>query len=245
MTVYEKWTTTNKGISIQRLGGVDSDFAPFLQHAGVPSIDLYYGRDFPVYHTAFDSYNWMTTYGDPLFQRHMAVAGIWGLLALHLANDPIVPLNYLTYTAELQEYTKVLSNLLEGSVTLRPIIASIQQLAAAAKEAEEEVKKLKEQENVGDLLVLKKRILNDRLMFAERGFLDAEGLQGKQWFKHLVYGPSSDLESKLVFFPGIIDAISRSKRTNKTEGQAAIQHEIWRVARAIQRAAYALKGELT
>jgi hypothetical protein len=31
-------------LQIQRLGGVDSDFAPFLQHAGIPSIDIYYGR---------------------------------------------------------------------------------------------------------------------------------------------------------------------------------------------------------
>ncbi|XP_028116860.1 probable glutamate carboxypeptidase AMP1 isoform X2 [Camellia sinensis] len=75
VSLYERWTTTNKRVNIQRLSGVDSDFAPFLQHAGVPSIDLYYGRDFPVYHTAFDSYNWMIKYGDPLFQRH--VAGVY------------------------------------------------------------------------------------------------------------------------------------------------------------------------
>lgn len=31
-------------LQIQRLGGVDSDFAPFVQHAGVPSVDIYYGR---------------------------------------------------------------------------------------------------------------------------------------------------------------------------------------------------------
>ena len=28
--------------------------------------------DFPVYHTAFDSYNWMTESGDPFFQRQVA-----------------------------------------------------------------------------------------------------------------------------------------------------------------------------
>lgn len=32
------------GLQIQRLSRVDSDFAPFVQHAGVPSIDVYYGR---------------------------------------------------------------------------------------------------------------------------------------------------------------------------------------------------------
>lgn len=31
-------------LQIQRLSGVDSDFASFLHHAGVPSVDLYYGR---------------------------------------------------------------------------------------------------------------------------------------------------------------------------------------------------------
>lgn len=45
---------------------------------------------------------------------------------------------------------------------------------------------LRQQEVTGDSVMLKKRALNDRLMLAERGFLDAEGLQGRQWFKHLV-----------------------------------------------------------
>lgn len=31
-------------LQIQRLSGVDSDFAPFLQHIGVPSVDIYYGK---------------------------------------------------------------------------------------------------------------------------------------------------------------------------------------------------------
>ncbi|KAL6997872.1 glutamate carboxypeptidase II [Sarracenia purpurea var. burkii] len=230
--------------------------------------------DFPVYHTAFDSYDWMVNYGDPLFHRHVAITGVWGLVALHLADDAVLPLNYLSYVTQLQSapeenertrdkhrehkclmksvtmlivrvYTNVLSNMLEDSVSLHPITASIQELATAAKEEEEEAKKLREQETLGNLLVLKKRTLNDRLMFAERGFLDAEGLKGRQWFKHLIYGPCRYHESKLVFFPGIVDAIAESRRMNKKEGQAAIQHEVWRVARAIQRAAFALRGELT
>ncbi|XP_041025914.1 probable glutamate carboxypeptidase AMP1 [Juglans microcarpa x Juglans regia] len=244
-TVYERWAATNIGIHIQRLSGVDSDFAPFLQHAGVPSVDLYYGRDFPVYHTAFDSYNWMTNYGDPLFQRHVAVAGIWGTLALHLADDSILPFNYLSYADQLQGYKNILSNILNGSVSLHPLTTSIQELASSAKEAENEAKILQKQETTDDSVVLKKRALNDRLMHAERGFLDADGLQGRQWFKHLIYGPPSDYESKLVFFPGVADAISGSARMSRKERKAAIQHEIWRAARAIQRAARALKGEFT
>ncbi|KAK4581879.1 hypothetical protein RGQ29_025154 [Quercus rubra] len=247
-TVYEKWAATNAGTNIQRLSGVDSDFAPFVQHAGVPSIDIYYGRDFPVYHTAFDSYEWMTNNGDPLFHRHVAVAGIWGLVALHLADDSILPFNYLSYAEQLQRYKVFLSNLLgedKAKVSLHPLTTSIQELVSAAKEAEDEAKILRQQETTGDSVVLKNRALNDRLILAERGFLDVDGLQGRQWFKHLIYGPPGDHESKLDFFPGIADAISQSARMSRKESQAAIQHEIWRVSRAIQRAARALKGELT
>ncbi|KAK4581881.1 hypothetical protein RGQ29_025154 [Quercus rubra] len=142
-TVYEKWAATNAGTNIQRLSGVDSDFAPFVQHAGVPSIDIYYGRDFPVYHTAFDSYEWMTNNGDPLFHRHVAVAGIWGLVALHLADDSILPFNYLSYAEQLQRYKVFLSNLLgedKAKVSLHPLTTSIQELVSAAKEAEDEAK---------------------------------------------------------------------------------------------------------
>lgn len=58
-----------------------------------------------------------------------------------------------------------------------------------------------------------------------------------------IYGPRGDSQSKIEFFPGIADAIYR--RTEDEGRQATIQHEIWRVARAIQRAATALRGEFT
>ncbi|KAK8708543.1 hypothetical protein V6N13_059581 [Hibiscus sabdariffa] len=53
--------------NIERLTGVDSDIAPFLQHVGVPSVDIYYGRDF----LAFDSFHWVINYADPFFWRHV------------------------------------------------------------------------------------------------------------------------------------------------------------------------------
>lgn len=58
-----------------------------------------------------------------------------------------------------------------------------------------------------------------------------------------IYGPRGDTESKIAFFPGIADAISQRRKGG--DGQATIRHEIWRVARAIQRAACALRGEFT
>uniref|UniRef100_A0A0A0LEA0 glutamate carboxypeptidase II n=1 Tax=Cucumis sativus TaxID=3659 RepID=A0A0A0LEA0_CUCSA len=244
-TVHDTWTAENGIGNIERLGAVNSDFAAFVQHAGVPSVDVYYGRDFPVYHTAFDTYDWMANYGDPLFHRHVTVGSIWGLLALRLSDDLILPFSYISYANQLQAYKDTLNHLLDGSVSLHSLSSSIEELKFAAQEIENEAKRLREQEASSDVALFQKRALNDRLMLAERGFLDVDGLRGHPWFKHLVYGPLSNYESALVYFPGIADAVSESKVINKRELEELIQHEIWRVARAIRRAAAALKGELS
>nr|AXY97460.1 Peptidase M28 family protein [Populus tomentosa] len=158
--------------------------------------------DFPVYHTAFDSYEWLTKHADSLFHHHVAVAGIWGLLALHLADESILPFDYHSYVEQLQGHTGSLSKLLDWNISLHALVNSIQELASAAKVVEHEIK------SRGDYVDLKLRVLNDRLMPAERGFLDAEGLRARQWFKHLL--PPSDYESKLDFFHGIANALSQS-----------------------------------
>ncbi|KAK4757396.1 hypothetical protein SAY87_018697 [Trapa incisa] len=243
-TVYKTWTEANKGINIERLSGVDSDYSPFLQYAGIPSVDIYYGRDFPVYHTAYDTYDWMAKNGDPTFQRHVSASGIWGLLALHLADDPIIPFNYVSYAIQLQGYVDVLSKLLSGSISLHPLSSSIQALHSAAKEVQAKAAELRSPVSIEEDAVLMRRAVNDQLMLAERGFLDADGLQGRKWFKHLIYGPHGDYGSKLRFFPSIADAMKlvESRDIKESEGNAVIQHEIWRVSRAIQRAADALRG---
>ncbi|CAA6675310.1 unnamed protein product [Spirodela intermedia] len=191
MTVYQTWTEANGRAEVRSqssfpgqaalffirhllwLGRADSDFTSFLHHAGVPSLDMYFGKDYPVYHTVFDSYDWMKKHGDPSFHRHVAVAEIWGLVALHLADDQIIPFDYLSYAARLQEHSSAMSSLLGDAVTMQPMNASLCELVASASEAKEEGQ-------------LRRRALNDRLMLAERGFLAAEGLRGRPWFKHLV-----------------------------------------------------------
>ncbi|XP_048137606.1 probable glutamate carboxypeptidase AMP1 isoform X2 [Rhodamnia argentea] len=212
-TVYEMWAKADGGDNIQRLSGIDSDYAPFLQYAGIPSVDIYYGK----------------------------AAGVWGLLALRLADDLILPFNYLSYANQLQGYVDIVINLLEGNISVHPLTLSIQALVSVAKEVELEAEKLSVERMTGELGVLRRRALNDRLMLAERGFLDADGLPYGRWFKHLVYGPS-DYRSKISFFPGVAEAIWRSAGMRGGEGRAPIQHEIWRVARAIQRVADVLGG---
>ncbi|XP_066328296.1 probable glutamate carboxypeptidase VP8 isoform X2 [Miscanthus floridulus] len=243
--IHDTWNEMSGGIKIERLARTDSDFAPFLHHAGIPSVDLYYGEEFPGYHTALDTYNWMEKHGDPLFLRHLAITEIWGLLALRLANDPVLPFDYQAYSSQLQEHIKAFSALTSNSQAVNLMNGFINDLSAAAMEVLKEMKKLQQLDLYDEHARMWRRLLNDRLLLAERSFLQPEGLQGRGWFKHLLYSPPEDYESKFSFFPGIADAISRSANLSDKEREGAMQHEVWKVCRAIQRAASVLRGEFS
>lgn len=245
ITVYQTWVARNGGIRIERLSRADSDFTAFLHHAGVPVTDIYFGEDYPFYHTILDNYEWMEKHGDPSFRRHVATSEIWGLLALRLADDLILPFAYISYANQLQEHANALTSWLDSSQDIAPLHASILEFAAAAKEAHDESKKFEVLGLAeGSTSCLRLRAFNDRLMLVERAFLESEGLSGRPWFKHMLYSPPKDSSGKLFFFPGIADAISESKSSTNAR-RLKIDHEIWRVARAIRRAADVLRGELT
>jgi Zn-dependent M28 family amino/carboxypeptidase len=57
---------------IDRLGvlGSGSDYTAFIHHLGVPSMDMNFGPKsgtYGVYHSIYDSFTWMDTFGDPGF----------------------------------------------------------------------------------------------------------------------------------------------------------------------------------
>src|SRR5213593_189985 len=84
--------------------GSGSDYTPFLQHLGVPALDMGFGGDYGVYHSAYDSFYWMSHFGDPTFQYHVAAAQIWGTIAMRLADAAGLPLDYTDYAAQLREF---------------------------------------------------------------------------------------------------------------------------------------------
>ena len=100
--------------SVGALGG-GSDYAPFINHLGIASVDFGFGSDgsFPVYHSvcvpsllslrwpaqpaqgalpnSYDSFTWMEKFGDPTFQSHTLAATIWGLLAMRFSTQVRAP----------------------------------------------------------------------------------------------------------------------------------------------------------
>ncbi|GER25138.1 N-acetylated-alpha-linked acidic dipeptidase 2 [Striga asiatica] len=204
--------------------------------------------DYPVYHSLYDDFVWMTKFGDPMFQKHVAVASLSGLVALRLADDEILPFNYTSYALELQKCAEELkSRLLNRTVTLDPLFKSINDLEKAAANINIERKAFMESKGWSSVRIdeQKARDLNDRLMMTERAFTDSDGLTGRSWYKHLIYGPSKTDEYGSSAFPGVDDAIGNALDLNTAESWSSVQHEIWRVARVITQASLCLGGKLT
>uniref|UniRef100_A0A453FFM7 Transferrin receptor-like dimerisation domain-containing protein n=1 Tax=Aegilops tauschii subsp. strangulata TaxID=200361 RepID=A0A453FFM7_AEGTS len=116
-----------------------------------------------------------------------AVASVWGLIALRLADDEIIPFNYVSYASELEESSKVVEDGCPGcAVSFSPLHKSIKQLEKAAMKIHMEKKVLQADKwglNTRER-TLKVREMNDRLMMAERAFTNREGLAGRPWYKH-------------------------------------------------------------
>ncbi|KAI5000318.1 hypothetical protein ZWY2020_004907 [Hordeum vulgare] len=249
-TVYDSWVKSNASPRIQRLGNGGSDYAAFVQHVGIPSTNLIFGEGpgYPVYHSLYDDFVWVEKFADPGFRRHVAAASIWGIMALRLADEEIIPFDYMSYTTELEAYTKVVEKETEGTaVSCSPLYNSIRALKRAAAKVNSERKDIQRELSSKQLNKdsMRIRALNDRLMQAERAFTNREGIFKQAWYKHLIYGPSEQNDWDTASYPGIADAIATARRSNTSASWKLVQHEVHRVARAVAKASAVLSGSLT
>ncbi|KAI1801170.1 Zn-dependent exopeptidase [Daldinia bambusicola] len=91
--------------------GSGSDFTAFQDFAGIPSLDIGFNEETgnsPIYHyhSNYDSFHWMSKFGDPGFIYHKTMAQVLGLITAKLADVPLLSLNATNYADELKEYIK-------------------------------------------------------------------------------------------------------------------------------------------
>jgi N-acetylated-alpha-linked acidic dipeptidase len=60
-----------------------------------------------------------------------------------------------------------------------------------------------------------------------------------------IYASSDQDDWGTKAFPGIVSAMDKAKKSNTTETWRLLQHEIYRVARAVSKASAVLDGKLT
>jgi N-acetylated-alpha-linked acidic dipeptidase len=109
-----------KSLKLGALGS-GSDYSPFFQHLGIPSLNLGFGGedDGGEYHSIYDSYDKYRRFGDPGFAYGIALAKVAGRATLRLADAETLPFDfksfYTTVSTYATEVTALLDNLREAT----------------------------------------------------------------------------------------------------------------------------------
>jgi len=267
-SVYERWqersredepnpeltnaeTGSDTPIAEARIGalGSGSDFTPFLQHLGVPASDMGFGGDYGVYHSSYDSFYWMSHFGDPTFGYHVAAAQLWGTVAMRLADAAGLPLDYRDYAWQVREFFDQCMRIarrrkLAGGLDDKPMIKALQSFSEEAERVERA-----RQETVGEIertrveandrhprAVARLKRINDALLAVERSLIDERGLRGRNWYVHQIYAPGTYTGYAAQPLPDFRQALDDRNTTNAAEALARIVEAINRATETLKKA---------
>ena len=208
-TVFESWTAGGEEPSVDRLGS-GSDYTAFLDHVGVPSLEVGFSTPGGEYHTSYDDTRMMEDFLDPGYLGHQAASRMSGTIALRLANADALPFRYSAYAAAVATYVEELQAM-EGAeiVDLAPLLAQAQAWGEAATALEGRADELLASDEIdtrrGQRLL---RRINRSYKRQERALTQSEGLAGRPWFKHMIYAPGRLTGYAAQFLPALEDAIS-------------------------------------
>ena len=98
--------------------GSGSDYTPFIQHAGIASLNLGFGGENAggEYHTIYDTYTHYKRFKDPDMSYGIALAKTAGRITLRLANSEWLPLDFTPWQKTVSGY---LDEIMETTASMR------------------------------------------------------------------------------------------------------------------------------
>jgi N-acetylated-alpha-linked acidic dipeptidase len=172
--------------------GID-DNMPFFFHLVVPGTDMFYGTDYGMYHSLYENFHWMSKVIDPGFRYNGLMAQLWGLLALRMANEDLIPLDYVNFARHVGRALEELEQELSGE--FRTEFIGLKELCQEWKETAEQVQRKMADSPSLDSSSLEK--INSTWYRLERAFYHDKGLPVNPWFKNLFMGPVAGLENEI------------------------------------------------
>jgi N-acetylated-alpha-linked acidic dipeptidase len=176
--------------------GAGSDYVAFLHHAGVASLNLQFGREDGSYHSNYDTFDWFRRFNDGEFVYGRALAQIMTTSILRLADSDVLPFGFERLFSALEESVSDVQRLapkgVPGQATppppdLREAANELRHMGLVVREYEDALAAYlsRSQAAPADRLAQ----LNRTLKNMERSQLLAEGLPGREWYKHALYAP--------------------------------------------------------
>jgi len=224
-------------VSVGTLGS-GSDFTAFLDHLGIACFDLSSVGPYGVYHSIYDSYAWMSRFGDPTFEYHCVVAKLAGTLLLRLGNADVLPFDLGDDGAKIVEHAAAVEKLREGT-TLEDLKRQATTLEVEGRALAEAVEAALEAGTLGPEAARK---VSRVLAAAERGFIDERGLVGRPWYRHLVVAPGVNAGYAAESLPGLRDAVSSGDAAAIAREKARLLEAIGRVIASVREARKLVAG---
>ena len=227
-----------------RTMGSGSDFTAFQDFAGIPSLDFGFasGPKDAVYHyhSNYDTFHWMDTYGDKGWHYHVTVAKILGLLIAQLSETPVLSLSAHDYAKGLKTY---LDDVKERSKAhLTGLSFSFHSLDNATAEFQHTAAKFDNYtadltDRIGEdlpwwdwwkkvRLFFEVKNANDKYKALERQFLFPGGLDDRPWFKHVVFAPGRWTGYAGATYPGLVESFEDKNLTNALRWSEIIQERL-------------------
>ncbi|MBS0028491.1 transferrin receptor-like dimerization domain-containing protein [Chitinophaga sp. 22321] len=238
-----------QGIAIGAMGS-GSDYSSFLQHLGVPSLDLGFGGEDAggEYHSIYDSYDDYRRFKDPGFDYGVTLSKAAGHTALRVADAVNLPFDfrklYETVNGYVNELTELTNNMREATAIDNQLIRDrkYQLTTDTAKHLLPPTPKpevpyldfsplqnaLTGLDTVTLALSAKKNLsgaaFNKALYQAEQQLLNEKGLPARSWYKHTLYAPGFYTGYGVKTIPGVREAIEQ-RRWMEAQEQIAVAAE--------------------
>jgi N-acetylated-alpha-linked acidic dipeptidase len=186
--------------------GGGSDFAGFYNHLGIPIVDWGFGGPQGVYHSAYDSYHWMSKFGDPTFDVHATVARIGAAMLLRIANAEILPYDYVEFARTMRRFGSQVDQAIadkKWNVSTAGLSAAITRMenAAVAFDA------ARDRALTVQLAPGAAKQVNASLLETERQLTRSNGLVTRPWFRNLIYASDENNGYATMVLPSVNEAI--------------------------------------
>ncbi|XP_077966144.1 putative N-acetylated-alpha-linked acidic dipeptidase [Styela clava] len=213
-TVYDTWAYTNGGNEPEfSTLGSGSDYTMFLQLTGTTVMNANYIFDsrigipgYPVYHSVYETFDFVKNFVDPNFLNHQAAARVLAELTRNLADSPVLPLSAVDYATKMNADKNAMLNIYKQNLTdhcMDPTLLddAVANFTTAATNLHKRINNL----DLTDALAV--RAINDQLMQLEQAFIDKQGIEGRTQFSHVIYAPSLHNTYGGAAFPGLVDSM--------------------------------------
>jgi N-acetylated-alpha-linked acidic dipeptidase len=241
-TVYDVWLKRQGGdttkLTFGNLGG-GSDFAGFYHHLGIPSGGIGFDGPDGIYHSMYDSYDWMTRFGDPGYKAHRAGAQLVAVILGRLANDDILPLDYAVFGTEMNALVAQLDSGItkkqwNANVTTQPLKDALDRFTAVARA-------FNTARDTARANADRAQRVNRALMQVERRLTRPEGLVSRRWFRSLQFASDIDNGYATMAFPTVNEAIRYADAATANKELADLVTRVDQARGALVEAAAALR----